>query len=81
MGWAFCGENSQGREIGYGVEATCDGDCGKIIDRGLGYVCGTMHEENDNGCGFFYACGDCMAKHQESCESVPSLDGAENEDG
>lgn len=44
MGWAFCGTDDMGREIGYGVPATCDHPgCDKEIDRGLAYCCGGMH--------------------------------------
>lgn len=44
MGWANCGQDTQGREIGYAHEAVCDHpDCNKEIDRGLAYACGGMH--------------------------------------
>jgi hypothetical protein len=40
MGWAY-GIAHDGREIGYGVEATCDQPgCDAKIDRGIGYLCG-----------------------------------------
>jgi hypothetical protein len=56
MGWAFCGTDDRGREIGYGVAATCDyPGCEEPIDRGLGYVCGTMHG-GEQGCGRYF-CG------------------------
>lgn len=46
MGWAHCGTDSDGREIGYAVEATCDHPgCEAKIDRGLSYACGGMHGE------------------------------------
>lgn len=58
MGWAH-GTNREGREIGYGVEATCDRDgCEKDIDRGIAYVCGGMHDGDDHGCGKYFC-----AKH------------------
>jgi hypothetical protein len=57
MGWAY-GTNAQGREIGYGVEATCDKDgCDDQIDRGVDYVCGDMHDGGKYGCGRYF-CGD-----------------------
>lgn len=44
MGWANCGTDSDGRSIGYAVEATCDHPgCNTKIDRGLSYACGGMH--------------------------------------
>lgn len=44
MGWANCGDDSQGRPIGYAHEATCDHPgCAEKIDRGLAYACGGMH--------------------------------------
>lgn len=50
MGWAFCGTDGDGREIGYGIPATCDHPgCNKEIDRGLAYCCGGMH----GGQGYF----------------------------
>lgn len=40
MGYAT-GQNNNGREIGYGVEATCDHPgCNVVIDRGIAYCCG-----------------------------------------
>lgn len=48
MGWANCGTDSTGRNIGYAHEATCDHEgCSEKIDRGLSYACGDMHGEND----------------------------------
>jgi len=56
MGWAFCGTNNHGQEMGYGVEATCDEPgCDEVIDRGLAHVCGRMHED-DETCHKYY-CG------------------------
>lgn len=55
MGWAY-GVATDGREIGYGVKAKCDFiGCVAVIDRGLGYCCGSMHESsNDDGCGKYF---------------------------
>ena len=66
MGWSDCGDDSKGRPIGYGQEATCDHpECEAEIDRGLAYACGGMHG-NDDGCeGYF--CGDHESKHDCDC--------------
>jgi hypothetical protein len=56
MGWAT-GVNQKGRDVGYGVEATCDLEgCEEQIDRGLAFVCGGMHDGGDFGCGGYF-CG------------------------
>jgi hypothetical protein len=56
VSWAI-GEGSDGRDIGYGVPATCDfPKCGAAIDRGLSYVCGGEPHGGDHGCGRFF-CG------------------------
>lgn len=58
MGWAYCGLDAYGREIGYGIGATCDRrGCDAEIDRGLGYCCGPMHGGGEGGCGRYY-CGE-----------------------
>ena len=45
MGWADCGTDANGRVMGYAWTALCDEkDCDEVIDRGLGYCCGGMHE-------------------------------------
>jgi hypothetical protein len=56
MGWAGPFELPDGRLVGYAVEAECDHpDCDRMIDRGLAYCCGTMHNaEHDDGCGFYF---------------------------
>ncbi len=44
MGWANCGQDSRGRNIGYAVRARCDyPGCNVRIDRGLANACGGMH--------------------------------------
>lgn len=54
MGWGY-GVNNEGREVGYTVEAICDQDgCDKKIDRGLAYVCGSMHDGGERGCGKYF---------------------------
>lgn len=55
MGWAIGYVN--GRDVGYGVPATCDHpDCKKKIDRGLSYICGGDIGGGETGCGLFF-CG------------------------
>jgi hypothetical protein len=57
MGWAYCGKDEDGRDIGYSVEAKCDEPgCDADIDRGLSYVCGGMHGGDGVGCGKYF-CG------------------------
>jgi len=61
-----------GREAGYGVEATCDKDgCSAKIDRGLGYLCGEQPDgwrnEEDWGCGNYY-CG--PHQHDHDCKNA-----------
>ena len=54
MGWAYCGTDSRGRDIGYGIRATCDHPgCSAEIDRGLGYACGGMHGDS-GGCEKYF---------------------------
>lgn len=57
MGWAQ-GTNYAGREIGYGVDGTCDEpDCNERIDLGLAYCCGGLDGVNgERGCGGYF-CG------------------------
>lgn len=73
MGWAFCGEDTKGRSIGYGVPATCDHPgCTEKIDRGLGYACGAMHGIDDPlGSCEGYFCG----KHQIYSDHVMEGEG------
>lgn len=53
MGWSIGDFN--GRDIGYGVPATCDyPNCGAEIDRGLSYVCGGQPYGGEHGCGLFF---------------------------
>jgi hypothetical protein len=55
MGWAHCGTDRNGREIGYAIEATCDHPgCGKAIHRGLAYACGGMHGEDTRTCDQYF---------------------------
>ena len=55
MGWADCGTDRDGRPIGYAFEAECDHpECSVQIDRGLSYVCGDMHGEDEYSCGKYF---------------------------
>lgn len=67
MGWAHCGTDDLDRQIGYGVAAVCDAEgCDIWIDRGLGYVCGTMHG-GEGGCGRYF----CEAhRHDHGCSDA-----------
>jgi hypothetical protein len=60
MGWAF-GIDTNGREVGYSVKATCDlSGCDSEIDRGLYYKCGGTDAIGNEGmedepyCGGFF---------------------------
>ena len=55
MSWAIGYDNLWGRDIGYGVPATCDyPGCGAAIDRGLSHVCGGEPHGGESGCGLFF---------------------------
>jgi hypothetical protein len=55
MGWADCGNDSTGRQIGYAFPATCDEPgCDNEIDRGLAYACGDMHGEGVHYCERYF---------------------------
>ena len=75
MGWANCGQDSQGRFIGYAHETTCDHpECDTKIDRGLSYACGGMHGEvgvsNGQGGDFCPTCeGYFCEKHRTMIEA------------
>lgn len=73
MGWSGPMPNAEGRMVGYAVTAVCDqGSCMVKIDRGLGYVCGSMHDGGEHGCGRYFCsdhlyrgspeqlCGSCL---------------------
>jgi hypothetical protein len=63
MGWANCGFDDLGRNIGYAFEAECDeSGCKAEIDRGLSYVCGGMHGGGDHGCGRYF-CSEHLVYH------------------
>jgi hypothetical protein len=55
MGWAYCGEDSQGRPIGYAIAAVCDEPgCTAAIDRGISYACGGMHGADEWWCEKYF---------------------------
>lgn len=55
MGYSIGYDRRWGRDIGYGVPATCDyPDCGEGIDRGLSYVCGGEPRGGVFGCGLYF---------------------------
>ena len=55
MGWGNCGEDSQGRPIGYVFEGVCDHEgCSVQINRGLSYACGDMHGAADCYCEKYF---------------------------
>ena len=55
MGWSIGYDSQWGRDIGYGVPATCDHPgCNEEINRGLGYVCGDSPYGGEDGCGLFF---------------------------
>lgn len=66
MGWSL-GVNSEGRDVGYSVPATCDHPgCETDIDRGISYVCGCAPEGGDHGCGLFF-CGNHLSGGYNLC--------------
>ncbi len=55
MGWGDCGEDSEGRPIGYVFEAVCDElECSEEIDRGLAHACGGIHGEDEYSCEQYF---------------------------
>jgi hypothetical protein len=67
MGWADCGKDRGGRDIGYAFEAVCDApNCNEKIHRGLSYACGGMHGEDEVSCEKYF-CG----KHLIIVETKP----------
>ena len=74
MGWANCGLDSVGREIGYAIGAVCDEPgCSAKIDRGLAYACGGVHGKGgirgDIGCeGYF--CPEHLVIYERTWDAV-----------
>ena len=93
MGWADCGTDTNDRHIGYAFEAICDYEgCNEKIDRGLSYVCGDMHGEDEVSCEKYYCenhrnnyieWDDKELKICDECKNIliDSGEWAENEDG
>lgn len=70
MGWANCGDDSNGRPIGYAHEGTCDQEgCDEKIVRGLAFVCGQMHGSDEVSCEKYF-CG----KHKANYVMSPSIE-------
>lgn len=68
MGWGNCGLDSKGRPIGYVFAAICDHPgCTAKIDRGLSYVCGQMHGEDEYSCEKYF-CPQHKTKYVEMCD-------------
>lgn len=62
MGWAI--GYLDGRDVGYGVPATCEQpECKKKIDRGLAYKCGEWR--SDDACGLYF-CGKHLYLEEDS---------------
>jgi hypothetical protein len=84
MGWSY-GVLSDGREVGYAVQTVCETQgCENQIDRGLGYLCGQMHGQDDGeGCGHYF-CGEhlvvgcgpnsmCDSCYDQWCQENPEI--------
>lgn len=56
MGWADCGKNPKtGEMMGYAHRGRCSALlCSIVIDHGLSFVCGGMHEGGTLGCGKYF---------------------------
>lgn len=55
MSWSHCGNDSEGRPIGYAHAATCDHPgCEAKIDRGLSFACGGMHGQDEVSCEKYF---------------------------
>ena len=81
MGWAFCGTNRNGVEIGYGVAAVCDEPgCTTLIDRGLAHLCGEMHDDERTCAKYF--CGEHLYIYPPRCARCKHIpkEGEENDD-
>lgn len=73
MGWAF-GIGTDGREIGYGVEAACEADgCGARIDRGLAHACGDRHGAGDGYCDGYFCSAHLAYRVVEGDDGKPLL--------
>lgn len=80
MGWGYGEVWRRGEliEVGYGVDAQCEHpDCSEEIDRGLGWLCGSMHGDPEDGCGGYF-CGNHEINHD--CPDNYGWDDDEEED-
>lgn len=69
MSWAIGHDSHWGRDIGYGVPATCDQpDCTAGIDRGLAYVCGGEPRGGEHGCGLYFCDEHLLMGERQSCD-------------
>lgn len=58
MGYSYCGTDSRGRDVGYGIPATCDHPgCDARIDRGMAHACGGGHGSGEWDCDQYF-CSD-----------------------
>lgn len=65
MGYSYYTRKIDGveRHLGYGVRALCDHpSCGKIINRGLAYLCGQDPGETEYGCGRYFCEDHCGSR-------------------
>lgn len=80
MGYAYY-TLADGREAGYGVEATCDEEgCTAKIDRGLGYLCGQMPGGDEYGCGGYF-CGEHLYYGSPAQACARCVERSDDEDG
>lgn len=76
MGWG-AGTSAAGREIGYTVDAECDHPgCSTIIDRGLAYACGGMHNHETLPSSDFSACDLYFCEDHRVWRALPGTGGA-----
>ena len=55
MGWSIGYDHGLKRDVGYGVPCICEyPGCNEEINRGLGYVCGDMHGEDEDSCALYF---------------------------
>jgi len=70
MGWDVGWDENLKRDIGYGIPATCDHPgCGRPIDRGMAYVCGSDIYGGTWGCGLHF----CDAHRQYASDRRPVM--------
>ena len=80
MGWSYCGTDSDSRDIGYSIDATCDHKgCNKKIDRGLAYACGGMHGQNEYDCEKYFCYEHLILHTTESIFVCPECFNREEE--